>query len=279
MTSPQPHTPLPALERAIKSERAILAVAIALISLLAWVYLLGGAGTGMTAASMSTWQISAIRRNCLWSRRVDARLRNHDDGHVVCHDDRHDAAECGADDDDLRPRLCPGSATRARSQDLQFPIASFAAGYLLCWLAFSVLATALQFFLEHAGLVDGMWMWSLSRALTGGLLVLAGLYQFSSLKRACLNHCRSPAAFLSQNWRPGPSGAFRLGLVHGAYCLGCCWSLMLLLFAGGVMNLVWIAGLSILVLLEKLSPFGARLTGPIGVLLMAAGLAVAASAI
>jgi predicted metal-binding membrane protein len=107
------------------------------------------------------------------------------------------------------------------------------------------------------------------------LLITAGLYQFSSLKRACLNHCRSPAAFLSQNWRPGSLGAFRLGLVHGTYCLGCCWSLMLLLFAGGVMNLVWIAGLSILVLLEKLAPFGARLTAPVGFVLIAAGVSIA----
>ncbi len=152
------------------------------------------------------------------------------------------------------------------------PIAHFAAGYLACWLAFSAAATALQFAFESAGVVDGMWMWSVSRTLTAGLLAAAGLYQFSSLKRACLDHCRSPASFLSQNWRPGSLGAFRLGLVHGAYCLGCCWSLMLLLFAGGVMNLLWIAGLSVVVLLEKLAPFGAGLRTPIGAVLIASGL-------
>jgi predicted metal-binding membrane protein len=156
------------------------------------------------------------------------------------------------------------------------PTAVFAAGYLACWFGFSALATALQFALERSGLVDGMMMWSTDRWLTAGLLVGAGLYQLSPLKTACLAQCRSPAEFLARHWRPGRRGAFRLGVVHGAYCLGCCWALMLLLFAAGIMNLVWIAGLSILVLIEKLAPFGAALTKPIAVLLFlgAAALAV-----
>lgn len=277
MTSPQPQSALATLERAIKSERTILAVAIVLITLFAWAYLLCGAGTGMTAASMSTWRFPpsaetvfgpavwtpgyAVMMTAMWFVMMIAMMLPSAAPMMM-----------------IYTRVYAQGQAQGQIAGSSIPIASFAAGYLLCWLAFSVLATALQYVLEHAGLVDGMWMWSLSRALTGGLLVLAGLYQFSSLKRACLNHCRSPASFLSQNWRPGRSGAFRLGLVHGAYCLGCCWVLMLLLFAGGVMNLVWIAGLSILVLIEKLGPFGARLTAPIGVLLMAAGLAVAVSA-
>jgi predicted metal-binding membrane protein len=155
------------------------------------------------------------------------------------------------------------------------PTAAFAAGYLACWLGFSAPATALQFALERAGLVHGMWMWSMSRWLTAGLLIAAGLFQLTPLKSACLEQCRAPAAFLSGHWRPGQLGALRLGVVHGAYCLGCCWVLMLLLFAAGIMNLVWIAGLALLVLVEKLTPFGANLARLTAVLLLGAGAYVA----
>ena len=152
--------------------------------------------------------------------------------------------------------------------------AAFVAGYLACWLGFSAIATLLQFGLERFGLLDGMMMWPTERWLTAGLLIGAGLYQLSRLKTVCLTQCRSPAEFLARHWRPGRFGAFRLGVRHGAYCLGCCWALMLLLFAAGIMNLLWIAGLSILVLLEKLAPFGAALTKPLAVLLLFAGAAL-----
>ena len=105
-------------------------------------------------------------------------------------------------------------------------------------------------------------------------MVGAGLYQLSPLKSACLAQCRSPAEFLARNWRPGRLGAFRLGIGHGAYCIGCCWALMLLLFAAGIMNLVWIAGLAILVLIEKLAPFGAALAKPLALLLLLGGAAM-----
>ena len=101
-------------------------------------------------------------------------------------------------------------------------------------------------------------MMSLSAgALSGGLLIAAGLYQLTPLKAACLKHCRAPASFLAAHWRKGVAGAWRMGLTHGAYCLGCCAVLMVLLFVGGVMNLIWIAGLTLLVAVEKLAPFGA----------------------
>jgi predicted metal-binding membrane protein len=96
----------------------------------------------------------------------------------------------------------------------------------------------------------------MSRWLSAGVLIAAGLYQLSPLKALCLAHCRAPASFLSQHWRPGAAGALRLGAMHGAYCVGCCWVLMALLFVGGVMNLVWIAVLAVLVLAEKLAPRG-----------------------
>ena len=127
-------------------------------------------------------------------------------------------------------------------------------GYLTAWTGFSVLATLAQWGLLTAALVSPM-MASTSNILGAGLLLMAGFCQFSLLKYACLAHCRSPLGFLATEWREGSWGAFRMGLKHGVYCLGCCWALMGLLFAFGVMNLLWIAGLSILVLAEKIAPF------------------------
>ena len=101
-----------------------------------------------------------------------------------------------------------------------------------------------------------MMMGSQSRWLSGAVLIAAGLYQLSPLKNVCLSHCRAPASFLSRHWRPHALGALRLGAMHGAYCVGCCWMLMALLFVGGVMNLVWIAALAVLVLVEKVMPPG-----------------------
>ena len=106
--------------------------------------------------------------------------------------------------------------------------------------------------LQNAGILSAMMMGSQVRWVSGTTLVVAGLYQLSPLKNACLAHCRAPAEFLSRHWRPGALGAFRLGVVHGEYCLGCCWMLMALLFVGGVMNLAWIAALSLLVLAESI---------------------------
>ena len=93
-----------------------------------------------------------------------------------------------------------------------------------------------------------------SHVLGGALLIVAGVYQLTPWKTVCLEHCRSPARFIAEHWRAGVSGAFRLGLEHGAFCLGCCWALMGLLFVGGVMNLLWIAGITIFVFLEKVLP-------------------------
>jgi predicted metal-binding membrane protein len=134
---------------------------------------------------------------------------------------------------------------------------AFAAGYLLVWTAFSLIATALQRLFSHWLLLSSM-MKTDDRGFGGILLVVAGLYQFTPFKRTCLESCRSPAAFIAQHWRRGLAGGFRLGAAHGLYCLGCCWALMLLLFVGGVMNLWWIGALTALVLIEKLAPLGAQ---------------------
>jgi predicted metal-binding membrane protein len=137
----------------------------------------------------------------------------------------------------------------------------FAGGYLLAWTTFSLVATSAQWALERAALLTPM-MESASNRLGAAVLILAGVYQWAPLKDACLSHCRSPLHFIQQHggFRREPLGAFSLGFRHGIYCIGCCWALMALLFVGGVMNLFWIAALAILVLLEKIVPFG-RLVG------------------
>jgi predicted metal-binding membrane protein len=148
---------------------------------------------------------------------------------------------------------------------------SFVAAYLLVWFGFSAAATAAQWVLQVMDWVDPMIV-STSALLTGLLLVIAGLYQFSPLKKVCLSHCRSPLGFLLGEWRAGVKGAFVMGVRHGLFCVGCCWALMALLFVGGVMNLAWIAALSIAVAVEKLAPRGERLAAALGLALMAAGM-------
>ncbi|HYD13077.1 MAG TPA: DUF2182 domain-containing protein [Allosphingosinicella sp.] len=153
------------------------------------------------------------------------------------------------------------------------PTSLFLAGYLLVWGLFSAAATALHFWLERIDLLAPQPMGSASRWLSGGLLVAAGLYQLSPAKSACLSRCRSPAEFLSRHYRPGRAGALRLGLIHGAWCAGCCWLLMTLLFVGGVMNLAWIAALTLLVAAEKLLPHGRAVALIGGLVLLAWGIA------
>ena len=150
----------------------------------------------------------------------------------------------------------------------------FAGGYLVMWTAFSAVATAVQWAFTSTGVLSPM-MEIQAPAVAGALLVVAGLYQLTPLKRACLSACQSPAAFLVAHWRAGRAGAFRLGLVHGWYCLGCCWALMLLLFAGGVMNLAVIVGLTTFLLIEKLMPHAVQGGRVSGTLLVASGLYVA----
>jgi predicted metal-binding membrane protein len=145
---------------------------------------------------------------------------------------------------------------------------ALAAGYVLAWALYSVAATALQRALSIALVLTPM-MEPASNEAAAGLLALAGVYQLTPLKRACLRVCRSPLSFLLEHWRADTLGALRLGARHGAYCLGCCWALMLLLFAGGVMSLPVIVALTLWVLAEKLAPFGERTARVTGVALLA----------
>jgi predicted metal-binding membrane protein len=156
------------------------------------------------------------------------------------------------------PTLLMYAAVMRRSEGPRAALKVYpmAAGYLLVWAAFSAGATLLQRVLG-ATLLSPM-MTLVNPWMTAGCLALAAIYQLTPLKGACLGSCHSPAQFLASHMRPGVGGAFRLGLDHGVFCVGCCWALMLLLFAGGVMNLWTIAALTIFVLFEKLAPFGNR---------------------
>jgi predicted metal-binding membrane protein len=152
------------------------------------------------------------------------------------------------------------------------PIAFFVAGYLVAWTGFSVAATAAQWALASTSLLSSA-MASDGPRLCGALFAVAGLYQFSPLKDACLSHCRSPARFLVERRREGLGGAFVMGAEHGLYCIGCCAPLMALLFAFGVMNLLWIAALSAYVLAEKMLPRGRGLARAAGAAMLAIGIA------
>ena len=147
--------------------------------------------------------------------------------------------------------------SRSRASTTTFPsIATFAAGYVLVWTVFSLLATLAHLTLRQAALVSPT-VRSTSGILAALLLMAAGVYQFTPLKAACLHHCRSPLQFFTRHWRPGAAGALRLGGLHGAYCVGCCWVLMGLLFVGGVMNLWWVATMAAFILVEKIAFLGA----------------------
>jgi predicted metal-binding membrane protein len=152
---------------------------------------------------------------------------------------------------------------KARALERLMPTLLFASGYLLVWSGFSLFATLLQWALDRLALLSPMFTTTNAR-LGGALFLLAGVYQLTPLKQACLRHCRSPFAFLFNRWRDGWNGALRMGIEHGAYCLGCCWLLMALLFVVGVMNLLWVAAITLFVFGEKLLRGGewiARISG------------------
>ena len=149
----------------------------------------------------------------------------------------------------------------------------FAAGYFLVWIGFSLIATAVQWAVERAALLDAR-MASASTVLGGIVLIAAGIYQWTPLKDVCLAQCQTPLGFLMRHggFRGNVRGCLLLGVRHGGYCLGCCWVLMALLFVGGVMNVLWIALLAVLILLEKIVPFGRWIARAAGVVCAAAGI-------
>lgn len=154
----------------------------------------------------------------------------------------------------------------------------FLAGYLAAWAGFSLAATLVQGLLSASGLLSAMYMNLGTTNLAAAVLIAVGAYQFSPVKVACLDHCRGPVDALMRHRRTGRAAAFRMGLVHGRYCLGCCWALMALLFVGGVMNIWWIAAITLYVAVEKLAPGGRYVARAMGAVLIVVGIALLAHA-
>ncbi len=238
----------------LRHEGRLLVGGLATVSVLAWSYLLlgggmdmepmpdGGAGmAGMDMAGMppAGWSAShALLVFLMWWIMMVAMMLPSASPAVL-----------------LFARVSDTAAARGGPA---VPAGLFAAGYLLVWGGFSVLATGAQWLLDAHGLISGM-MASTSRSLNAALLIAAGLWQLTPLKHACLRRCRGPMLFFQRGFRPGRGGALAMGAELGLWCLGCCWFLMALLFVGGVMNLAWIAGLALYVLIEKTVPGGQRI--------------------
>ena len=169
-----------------------------------------------------------------------------------------------------------GSARRGRgARGVPLAVLLFGLGYLVVWTGFSACAALVQWALHQAAMLSPMVAMSSPR-LAGAILIGAGTYQLTPIKGACLTHCRSPLGFLMINWRDGHTGALRMGIRHGAYCLGCCWALMCVLFAVGVMNLIWVAALTAFVLVEKIGPAGAVVARIAGAAMIIFGVLLAA---
>ena len=257
--APQKRTPT-LLESAVRYERTPVVVLLVLLPLVSWVWIVVMARDmygPMTGAS--AWMMTAV-----W----DAR-------HLALLWAMWAVMMVGMMLPSASPMLllyggvARRSATGASAASRQ--IYALAAGYLVVWASFSLAATALQRLLVTLLLVSPM-MEITTPVVAAALLLIAGTYQLTPIKHACLRTCQSPLGFLMSRWRSGLAGAFCMGLEHGVVCVGCCWALMLLLFVGGVMNLFVIAALTALVAFEKLTPFGARSARISGILLIAAAL-------
>jgi predicted metal-binding membrane protein len=254
---------LPAL---LRRDRAVVLSGLAAVVVLAWVYLLFGAGIKMDMMDMGGDQMMAMRPEwtlgygvlifVMWAVMMVAMMLP-----------------------SAAPTILLAAALDRQRSTASAPQQSmlFASGYLLVWSGFSLLATLLQWGFDEAGLLSET-MAAGNRILAGGVLVAAGVYEWTPLKNTCLAHCRSPIAFLVQHWRQGRLGAVVTGVRHGLFCLGCCWMLMALLFVGGLMNLLWVAAIALLVLIEKTAPWGGRMARVTGVALALWGAAALALA-
>lgn len=247
------------LERALRNDRILVISGLLVVVVLSWVYLFAGAGTMQEMGDMlmpmssGPWTVDhAMVMLAMWAVMMAAMMLPSAAPMILLY------------------------ATIARNRHAKGEPATasgiFVLGYIAIWTAFSLGAVTLQFALEKAAMLSPM-MEATSITLAGTLLIAAGIYQWTPFKQACLLRCRSPLEFVLTHWRQGARGAFVMGARHGMYCVGCCWMLMLLLFVGGVMNLGWIAGLAIFVLVEKLAPAGHWLGRGAGVLLIGWGIA------
>lgn len=260
-----------ATESIVRRDRLIVVGGLTVVCLLCWYWLARGAGLGMN--NMTTWQFPPpatgqgpimewgasywLLMLAMWWVMMIAMMIPSAAPMIL-----------------LYARVVRRAKSRRQMEVSLIPTTSFAAGYMLSWFGFSLFATVLHWSLVTTGLVHSMMMWSTSSALSAGFLIAAGVYQLSPVKNKCLEHCRAPADYLSRHWHGGSTGALRMGVTHGMYCIGCCWLLMGLLFVGGAMNLVWIGGLAVYVLIEKISPFGQLIARMTSLALLGTGVAL-----
>ena len=262
-------TPTSALERVLRRDRKLVIAGLVAIAVLAWTYMFyltwsmgdmdmvsmeGGADVAMP--QMRAWGlIDFVLMFVMWSVMMVAMMVPSAAPMVV---------------------LFAMVNRKRREREAPYtPTAIFLLGYLLVWTAFSAAATPTQWALHNAALLSPM-MVSTSTVLGGLLLIAAGIFQWTPLKKACLVHCRSPIHFFVQEWKDGKWGALVMGVKHGIYCVGCCWILMALLFVAGVMNLLWVAAITIFVLVERVIPQGDLVGRLTGFVLVGAGVVVLA---
>jgi predicted metal-binding membrane protein len=259
------------LVAALRRDRLIVAGALGVIAVLAWAYVIwlaadmdmGGmnmsgfrmvpAGMGMMAPAAAPW--SAVEFTLVFAMWIVMMI--------------------GMMAPSAAPMILMYAHVGRQAKSAGKPLAAtgwFAAGYFLAWAGFSLAATLVQWALERKTLLDAR-MESASIVLGASVLIAAGIYQWTPLKDACLAQCQTPFRFLMTHggFRSTVSGCVRLGFLHGAYCVGCCWTLMALLFVVGVMNVLWVAALALLVLLEKLTPWGRFLARVAGAASIAGG--------
>src|SRR5262245_17185048 len=245
----------PRLERLVRRDRLVASLALAILTLFAWVYL------GRMAVAMHAAATEAEMHAAMGMTGTDA----WGPGDVASLFVMWVVMMAGMMLPSAAPMilLVAGTHRRQGGPRAQMRTAAFAIGYLVAWTEFSLAAALVQAALHAAALMSPNMAKESSR-VSGVIFLAAGAYQWLPFKHSCLTHCRSPLHFVSEYWREGVSGAFTLGLQHGLYCIGCCWVLMGLLFAAGVMNLAWVAAIGALVLVEKLlthGPLVGRLAG------------------
>jgi predicted metal-binding membrane protein len=256
----------------LRRDRLVVVVALAVVVVLSWAYVVVGAGTGTPASQMSALP-TALHIDDPMGAMVPIRWTP---GYALLMFVMWWLMMLATMLPSAAPMILLFAALIRNQHGSPAPYVGtglFAAGYLAVWAGFGIPAVALQWQLSRLALLSPM-MVTTSTALGSMLLLAAGVWQFTPLKHVCLRHCRAPAEFLTLHWRKGQGGAVLMGILHGAYCLGCCWMLMLLLFYGGIMNIYWIAGLTTLVFVEKLAPFGSWVSGFIGAGFILAGLSL-----
>ncbi len=260
------------LETVLRRDRCVVVAALVTVIVAAWIWIVFGAGTGTTAVAMTQMagmpDMDMMMERAVWTPGYAGLIFAMWWVMMIAM---------------MLPSAAPMLLLFARVNRTQklrdrpyVATGFFAAGYIATWGGFSLLAAALQWRLEQLDLLGPM-MTATNYWLGGAILLAAGLWQLTPLKGVCLRHCRSPLSFLARQWRPGRLGAFRMGIEHGAYCLGCCWFLMGLLFFGG--TLFWIAGLALFVLLEKTIPMSHWFSRIAGVSFAAWGVLLLAGAL